>query len=399
MITTEDLLECLAGLTENKQFQLVPSDYNLLLSLARQVFKGIGLTDRQYELAKAKLVNYKEQFSELGYDVDAGLEHLRIPLREIDRSRWIRIIEDDNSFKIAVRFTFQKKLISAIESIQVKGDYDKINKIHYFNYTERNLWEIVKAFDGKNFELDDTAQVIIDKLKNLKEKEHIPGVYEGQLLNLPERGINYITNEIGLPTLDNLLIYKDRRFRYGLNHFDEDKVRKSQHQYSRLAAGIANRSHLKISVDTVEHSVSDLFLALSELKRFPILVCLPEEKCYDALVTIQKNINSMISNDSISVMFRLDNTGEGIEFNRYVKDQRLNNKLAKTTKIVYTTDNKIPKTVYGADWEPKTILIFNSENFVNSRKIAQNFTDKDLIIFYGTSVITKQGFHNQLESV
>src|SRR6056300_731450 len=116
--TLEDLLEILAGLQGQAKIQIESSDHNLLYSMARQVFKGTGLTDRQYELAKEKLIKYKDQFTALDYDVEIASNSLRIPLRQLDRSRWIKIVDyPENvvyeSYKtnhwIAVRFIFNKK--------------------------------------------------------------------------------------------------------------------------------------------------------------------------------------------------------------------------------------------------------------------------------------------------
>ena len=56
---------------------------------------------------------------------------------------------------------------------------------------------------------------------------------------------------------------------------------------------------------------------------------------YDA--TINFNANRRHSN----VLFRLD--GENNEFNQYVKDKKINNKVANNTKIVYISTNKLPK--------------------------------------------------------
>jgi hypothetical protein len=95
--TLEDLLEILAGLQGQAKIQIESSDHNLLFSMARQVFKGTGLTDRQYELAKEKLLKYKEQFTALDYNFDMSLEKLRLPLRQLDRSRWMKIVDHNRS--------------------------------------------------------------------------------------------------------------------------------------------------------------------------------------------------------------------------------------------------------------------------------------------------------------
>ena len=59
----EDYLELLAGLSEKhieKKFFLHARDKTLINSLARQTFQATPLTNRQHELTKRKLLEYKE---------------------------------------------------------------------------------------------------------------------------------------------------------------------------------------------------------------------------------------------------------------------------------------------------------------------------------------------------
>jgi len=207
--TVEDLLEILAGLQGQSKIQIESSDHNLLYSLARQVFKGTGLTDRQYELSKEKLSKYADQFTELDYNFDNAIQNLKYPLREIDRSRWIKIVdsldvdqlyESHKSPFIAVRFSFQKKLISAIEQINNKISsqpyhYDTVNKIKYYEYSERNLYEIVSAFKDKNFILEKNVEELYDTISNFKKENHLPGIYDFKFLNLHPNCEDYASHE------------------------------------------------------------------------------------------------------------------------------------------------------------------------------------------------------------
>ncbi len=61
--TIEDCLELLAGFRkESDKFSLMKEDYTIMNSIARQVFKGTALTDRQLALMQTKLLAYKDQF-------------------------------------------------------------------------------------------------------------------------------------------------------------------------------------------------------------------------------------------------------------------------------------------------------------------------------------------------
>ena len=61
--TIEDCLEILAGFRkESDGFSLMKEDYTIMHSIAKQVFKGTALTDRQFALMQTKLLSYKDQF-------------------------------------------------------------------------------------------------------------------------------------------------------------------------------------------------------------------------------------------------------------------------------------------------------------------------------------------------
>ena len=117
--TAESCIEILSGTHPTHSFTgqgTQNNDKSLLLSLSKQTYKGTPYTDRQYSLAKEKINLYRHILKDAGVDVDIAINNLRFPLRQIDRSRWISIKEKDNANYIAVRFSFNKKLISVIES-------------------------------------------------------------------------------------------------------------------------------------------------------------------------------------------------------------------------------------------------------------------------------------------
>ena len=404
--TIEDLLEILAGLQGQAKIQIESSDVNIMHSIARQVFKGTALTDRQFALMKEKLNTYKDQFTALEYDFDRAVESLRLPLRQLDRSRYINIIKDTNGeHKIAVRFIFQKKLISALEEIKkrIKEEslYDKVNKIHYFDYSEHTLYSLVEIFKEKNFELDDLTKEIYEKISNFNKEDYVPGVYNYQLKNLKPRAFDYLVNELGDPSQENLLLYKDRSLLHGLDEFDQHELDKTSTNFSILAKNIANRKNCRIKVLSTKYNFDALISSLIELDRFPVLFVIPNDKAHDKIVTAQQHLHNIIPSEEVCVMFRMDNHGEGLEFNHYIKKENLNNKLDTNTKVVYNLDNKVPKPLMNSEWEPKSIVILGHNSIPNVRKVLECFNSKDLIIFYedSESPSTRFFFDTKLETI
>lgn len=396
----EDLILCLAGINpivpSAELPKLLSSDYSLIHSLGKQVFRNIGFTDRQFELAKRKVDNYSEYFSFLDDLEDIKNRH-SIPLRYIDRTRYISIETKDNDVKIAVRFSFQKKLIASIETIKMKisktSDYDKENKIHYFDYSERNLFEIIEALKDKDFKISDLANSIYNKIKNFKEEDFVPGVYELNLKNLNPKAVKILQEEFGNPSLENLILYKDRSIQYGFGRIDN----LSNFDKNSLEYKISNRKHPMILINSDQIRFDQLFLSLEYLKRFPILVLLPADSCYDSLVEINYCLKNLTNPKNSSVVFRLDNQGEGIQFNEYVRNQNLNNKVDKNTKIVYTTDNKIPKPILSSGWSPKTILVYGEDKIINTKKVLDFYTNQDLIIFYSKETSSNYNYYYRME--
>jgi len=400
-LTCESLIFFLAGTApiDNLPWPKIErSDYNLINILIRQLAKGVGFTDRQYALAKQKIDHYASAFADV--DIESAKNELSIPLREIDRSRWIKIvdapknsreIDKEKSPYIAVRFTFQKKLIDSLESMKrgVSNEdwsYDKIEKIHYVRYSERNLYKIVNVFKEKNFDISDQVKEIYEKLEQFKIEDYVPGVYDFKIKNLPENGIKMLEQEVGVPTKDNLYLYRDRSLRYGLEYFDSDTLLKSFENLNDTAKVIANRTSRSISLQRDTVQIDDIILSLENLNRLPLLIVLPGAEAHDVLVTMQQSIRNIIAAEDIAVMFRMDNSSEsGEHFNEYLKKEKINNKLANNTKIVYTLDNKVPKPLLQSGIEIMSLLVYSSSSSVYAvRKVLETYTNKDLIIHYVT---------------
>ena len=397
MKTVEDCIEILAGMqVQNGEFKIDRSDYNLITSLARQTFRGTGLTDRQCQLAREKILHYRQQYEANGYDIDIALEENRIPLREIDRSRWIKIVDaqdidayttSSEKLWIAVRFIFQKKLITAIEKMKrVVGDgiYNKEEKVHYFPLNEITVYNILQVFNEENnFEIDEQLKDYYEKLKEMKnnKENYLPGIYGLKLRNLQDNSLNYAISSIGEPNKENLYHFYDQKDRFGLFHFDNVDLQQSMQNLTSLSKKIINRSKNQVCINPKEYTVENLAEVVLELYRFPLVIVLDQSDPYSQLIKFHRAFNGIIPNESCSVMFRLDNNDEGVEFNQYIKNNNLNNKVDKNTKIVYISNNKIPKPLVASEWLPIAAITTNS-NRTYGNKTESYVEMLDLVMHY-----------------
>jgi len=389
MLKHNSLENCLVFLNEN--VELKKQDKYLIRSLAKQVLMDVGLTDKQVNLARKKLDEYRSDLDRSDIDTQYAKQNIDLPIRYLDRSRWIRFENSDEGIKICVRFLYAKKLINALENVKKyiptdQADYNAESKTWRFDYSESNLYEIVKAFEKYNFEIHQDVRQLYEQLCELNPNDVVPGVYEGTIKNIPNNAVQFLKQEIGEVDRDhNLVLYKDRSIKYGLHYFDSDMLANSLDHYSYLAGKIANRTVPNISIDNSVFSIESIVLALEELHRLPLLIVIPSQQP-EVIVDIHKSLKNIILPQDTSVMFRLDNTQEGRPLNDWIKDMDLNNPLDETTKIVYTLDNRIPKPVLNSQWHPGTILsVAQSSILVSTKRILNYYADRDLIVHFENS--------------
>ena len=381
----EDYLELIAGLSEkhtDKKFFLHTRDQTLINSLARQTFQATPLTDRQHELTKRKLLEYKEQFDVYSFNnLEEDLNNLRMPLRQIDRSKTITPYNDDNGEWIAVRFPFSKKMIKHIDflqSLQLKKQYDKSTKTHYIEFNEKNVYAIIDRLLNCNFDVEKSLIDFYRKLKEMEDnkEDYAPGIYGLTIKNLHDKAIDYAISAIGEPTVKNLAAYKDRENILGLQHFDDIELQKSIANLQPLTKRILSRDKTAVWVDSNEFTFNNVVESILELYRLPIVIVLPKGREYDSLIETHESFRNIIFNENISVLFRLDNDDdEGYEFNSYVKKNTLNSPLDKNTKIVYINNNKLPKPLIANNWLPEVAILYGNSRMANNVQLYMNTCD------------------------
>lgn len=371
-----------------KPIKLHSDDHALINSLAKQVSKQLAFTDKQYELARLKVMEYADQFED-GFDVDTVCSSIKYPLREIDRSRWIRLAEIDGVAHIAVRFVFQKKLISRIETIKQcvkENSYDAQNKTHNFIFSERTAHVIISAFRDADFEIQQELLDYYNKLDHMinNKKDYLAGIYGYDLKNLHEKSFNYAVSSIG--TVDKNTLYKfyDRKEQLGLHYFEQDMLEQSLRLLAPLTRKIVERNMMQVQVDPKTYTIDNLVETILELERFPLLIVISERNCYDELSRFHKAFSGIVTNAQCSVLFRMDNTTETAHFNDYIKDNELNNSVDNDTKIVYISSSKFPKPLLKARWYPQAAVTTYSGYIGNSNKVGDFLDTLDLVIHYDT---------------
>ena len=399
--TIEDCLETLAGLKKAPKFEIIKEDYTIVTSIARQVFKGTPLTDRQFELMKTKLETYSDQFAEHGYDTFAlAVETLRQPLRHIDRSKYIKIVEHHEmvghnqvyeSYKsdwlwIKVRFPFSKKLIVDLQGIQCPPHehvHEKGSHEHFFHLNERNAYSIVNTFKEKNFDIEQEILDYYDKVAALSdEAAYAPSIKNFEFCNVHPNAQSIAIQELGKPCADNIVRYKDRQKMYGIKYFDDNLDAQLENE-SVLTQGIVNRTSSKVFVQKNKWAFDSLVSSLLDLDRFPLVILLDESDPYDHLTQSYNAFKNLVTPEQVSVQFRLS-TERSNGFNEYIKDQGLNTPVDKDTKIVYTSIDKLNKPLITSNCKPKAVMLLESRR--TGIKLNAWLSEFDLVIHYDENI-------------
>ena len=368
--TIEDCLELLAGFRkESDNFSLMKEDYTIMHSIARQVFKGTALTDRQFALMQTKLLAYKDQFDNA--DIPLEINKLRHPLREINREKYITLKND----KIKVRFPFKKSDIMLINEISHKAkgyNHKKGSHEHFFDYTEINVLNILNRFAGKSFKIDTELVEVYHEMKHMEvqKEKYVPGIFDMQIRNVNQSAKELMESDIGKLNDDTFLKYADRKFKYGLAHIDVLDPK-------NITESIAFRNTVvyesKPSIETLDQLLGSLW----QLDRFPMLVILSKDKAELQLHSMLTYYRDILNSDQQSVLFRLDDKNAG--FNHLVKDRKVNNWVDKSTKIVYISKDKLPKLLVNCECKPTVALCFDS---MLDKTLDTFVTDTcDLVIF------------------
>lgn len=363
-------------------FHLKTEDATILISIAKQLSKGIAMTDRQYALVKKKLSEYETQFDDKNIDVISISENLLYELREIDRSHWIKVLHWKDEDILGIRFPFNKKVIKHLDELKklqkTAGLAFKENT-HYFKLNLKNIYNLVriaKRFDNK-FDIQSPILDVYEQLKKFDEnvEDYVSGIYNLKLKNLPDSVIDTLENELGPVSKENYHLYYDRRLLYGIENFDniiDDIIMKQP----VLVQQLLKRDSGQVIVKKEKFNLNNVCEAIYDLKRFPIIVVLSDKTAHDQLVETYRCFRNFIADKEISVLFRHDGQSE---FNNFIKENKINNPVDKSTKVVYINNKKLPKPLLKAEFTPRCSLCLDGSS-LSYNHVMQYIQNLDLQI-------------------
>ena len=374
-------------------FQLYVEDEVFIRSVAKQIGRGVAMTDRQYEVVKQKIVKYRDQFESNGVnDLDEAIERVSMPLRTVDRTRSVTVKDGE----IVVRFPFDKRLVARLEEIAKRYAHvychQKGTNEHRFRAYESVIEEVMSLFKNKNFEIDES---ILECLKEIEAVKSDPGAYVPRIVDNTLVCVSPKVEEMARRELDEFtdetaIKYWDRAIRYGY-----ERPQRIFRRNSELADMMANRSRAQMYLSPSRFDVCQIAGAIRELDRFPLLVTLSSGKQLNEIEQLIDAFDWVRPEEQILLSRLSDNSDPNFKINRIPKDRNFSRWLDSSTKIVYIFKTNLPKLLIKNEWRPIAHLSLTSER---DNPLVQTYVNEhcDLNLFHDdqpnlwTSSILKQ---------
>lgn len=275
---------------------------------------------------------------------------------------------------IAIEFTFSSTIRNHLKPLSSVIHQVKSGSFYIADYTERNLYTVIKNLEQYQFQIDPALQQHYNTI-NSWNKTEVENQFLIQNIEFPMFK-DTIANDLGNDIDLNNLLIKDRKHRYQYtNHVSCNN--------NTLTETIANRNSTKIWINSNNHSLSDVVQSLVELKRLPLLVVFDQGTPLNTIVQFNELSTALSKNnitDSIGIYFRLDNTPDGKIFNDTIAKRQYNPMLDSSTKVAGVFGGKLPKFFLKTDWTPMSVLCI--KNTLRQSKTAVYAKRSDLIITY-----------------
>jgi hypothetical protein len=324
-------------------------DEKLVYSFYDQIARGNGFTEKQSSLALKILNRHVVALgSFLQKDVSPFITTpvFRIPIRQISNKKTISVVNHPTFGKaLQAVFPYNEEVVNQIR--KSKDDlghamWDKDKKSWIFSLTENNVLFLKDLAEKENFEMDEEFQSYCKQVAEIIENIHkyVPMLVVENMTpkivnsdkNLPIFESKDLLNSIfearkrGICTWDNTIS----------NFIDSDELDDVTRNFLKTDPGE------NFHVDSEKTEISALETIVKKLS--PCLVVIPGGSEYDTTVQSHTFFKEMgVEDDEMSVMFRLPTDTHEI-FNKFVKNNNLNNPITEKTKVVFVS-SKLPKPV------------------------------------------------------
>jgi hypothetical protein len=375
MLTLDHLL---INLIDSTRVDTVPlKDRKILNSLRQQLKRQYFFTEKQGNLLikllqsnKRKILNLTLEENDL-INKPIWSQDFRVvtPVRRI-------YFNNENMSEIVVECINEKEIKQKLANeFTLLGKREVISSTSsqlVLHANEHNLVKLIELLKNDNFEIENNVLEVYHKITELIDNsENILDLYHERNKKL----LDLVSKECD-SSVDKNLYFLDRRIRYQYNFTCESQ--------DSLIYKIANRTDPNVWIDETKFSLLQIFEALKNLKRFPILFVFDAysvEKCHPLVLSLNEAMDHIEIEKTVGIYFRFDNTHElHKNFNQLISTLKFNSYLDETTNVAGIEYKNLPKFLFKTKWYPKTVIT-NISNLQRT-KVFRYCDQVDLIISY-----------------
>jgi len=355
----EDLLHTLMYSVKTNRY-----DATLVQSFYEQVnYKNLGFTEKQSVIMLKISKSYKQQINaHLNKDITALLDNpqFKFSIRTISMVKHISTHISEKIIK--VKFPYEEKLVNEIKKVRtefLRAEWQADDKLWIFSLEDKVINFLSSWIENYNFTADDEFKNFVSQIMDITSniEQHIP------MLTYDGKNIKYSNVHGNVPALTSnevlISIFEARRAGITTWDINIDNTLDNCNENEIVKNFIKSDPSDNFSINLEENSILELKHIVQNL--LPCIVTVPGgnelNKTRQALELL-KDIG--IGNHEISVLFRLPSDNGG-DFNKFVKEEKLNSPVSETTKAVILS-GKLPKTIFQADLKFNCVLNFNFYN-------------------------------------
>jgi len=358
----EDLLHTLMYSVKANRY-----DSTLVQSFYEQInYKSLGFTEKQAAIMLKISKAYKQQINtHLGKDITPLLDNpqFKYNIRTISTVKHISVIPNTNNTKsILVKFPYDETLVKDIKAEKhkfISAEWNTDEKSWIFSLEGATIEYFSSYVIFKGFTAD-------DEFKRYMEQSL-------EITSNVEKYAPMLTIEHGIPKIINIsphvpqstsrdiieVLFESRKV--GITTWDQlvDNTLLESDQTQLIKDFIKSDIDKEFSINLEENSILDLKPIVKNL--LPCIVTVPGGNELNKMQQALELLKAVgIENHEISVLFRLPNENGG-DFNKFVKEEKLNSPVSSTTKAVILS-GKLPKPLFESELKFNCVLNFNFYN-------------------------------------
>jgi len=283
-------------------------------------------------------------------------------------------LRDNYTGVIAIEFTFSSTIRNHLKPLSSVIHQVKSGSFYIVDYTERNLYTVMKNLEQYNFNVDPELREHYNTIVSW-DKANVDSQFLIDNIEFPMFK-EVFTNDLGDNIDLNNLLIKDRKHRFQYTNTVACNN-------NTLTETIANRTNTKIWINSNMHTLTDIVKSLIELKRLPMLVVFDQTTPLSTITQFNELASALTDNNitnGVGIYFRLDNTPDGKIFNDAIANRKYNIMLDNSTSVAGVLGGKLPKFFLKTTWKPMSVLCI--KNNLRQSKTAVYAKCSDLIITY-----------------